>query len=158
MAPAIKQEEDASATVAQQEQMDIDETSEVEEQEEDEENSDEEMEEEPDLVVSADKVEIVGTHADPTAMTFCFKEEDHTLGNSLRHIINKNREVDFCGYSIPHPSEAKMNVRIQTSDKTTAVDALKTGLSDLLALVSHVRDTYAEDLAKKEYVEFEEIA
>lgn len=43
-------------------------------------------------------------------------------------------------------------------DKTTAVDALKTGLSDLLALVSHIRDTYAEDLAKKEYVEFEEIA
>lgn len=23
-------------------------------------------------------------------------------------------EVEFCGYSIPHPSEAKMNVRIQT--------------------------------------------
>jgi DNA-directed RNA polymerase I and III subunit RPAC2 len=26
-------------------------------------------------------------------------------------------QVDFCGYSIPHPSEAKMNVRIQTTGK-----------------------------------------
>jgi DNA-directed RNA polymerase I and III subunit RPAC2 len=58
MAPAIKKEDDHTATVDTEEQMDIDETSEVEEQEE-EENSDEEMDEEPDLVVSADKVEIV---------------------------------------------------------------------------------------------------
>ncbi|KAG2194303.1 DNA-directed RNA polymerase [Mucor mucedo] len=158
MAPALKEEDNTSATVDQQEEMDVDEASDIEEQEDDEENSDEDMDEEPDLVVSADKVEIVGTHGDPTAMTFCFKEEDHTLGNSLRHVINKNREVDFCGYSIPHPSEAKMNVRIQTTENTTAIDALKTGLSDLLDMVSHIRDSYAADLAKKEYVEFEEIA
>lgn len=84
--------------------------------------------------------------------------------------------VDFCAYSIPHPSEAKMNVRIQTTgknepnssqsarqlnktiEKTNAIDALKTGLSDLHDLVAHVRDTYEAELAKKEYVEFEEVA
>jgi hypothetical protein len=58
MAPALKKEDDHTASADTEEQMDIDETSEVEEQEE-EENSDEEMDEEPDLVVSADKVEIV---------------------------------------------------------------------------------------------------
>jgi DNA-directed RNA polymerase I and III subunit RPAC2 len=59
MAPARK-EEDKPVAVDQDEQMDVDETSEVEEQEEEEEeNSDEEMDEEPDLVVSADKIEIV---------------------------------------------------------------------------------------------------
>jgi DNA-directed RNA polymerase I and III subunit RPAC2 len=26
-------------------------------------------------------------------------------------------DVEFCGYSIPHPSEAKMNLRIQTYGK-----------------------------------------
>jgi DNA-directed RNA polymerase subunit L len=26
----------------------------------------------------------------------------------------KNPDVEFCGYSIPHPSEAKLNLRIQT--------------------------------------------
>ncbi|KAG1196427.1 hypothetical protein G6F35_012989 [Rhizopus arrhizus] len=136
--------------------MEVDSASEVEEIQE--ENSDEEMDEEPDVAISADKLEIVGSHGDPTALTFCFKNEDHTLGNSLRHVINKNRDVDFCGYSIPHPSEAKMNIRIQTTDKTTSIDALKTGLQNLYDMVAHVRSTYAEDLAKKEYVEFEEIA
>jgi DNA-directed RNA polymerase I and III subunit RPAC2 len=47
---------------------------------------------------------------------------------------------------------------MQFIDKTTALDALKTGLSDLYDLVAHVREAYAADLAKKEYVEFEEIA
>ncbi|RUS18097.1 hypothetical protein BC937DRAFT_89150, partial [Endogone sp. FLAS-F59071] len=46
---------------------------------------------------------------DETSMTFSLKDEDHTLGNALRP------EVDYCGYSIPHPSEAKMNIRIQTT-------------------------------------------
>ena len=26
-------------------------------------------------------------------------------------------DVEFCGYSIPHPSETKMNLRIQTYGK-----------------------------------------
>lgn len=40
--------------------------------------------------------------------------EDHTLGNSFRYVLAKNRKVDFVGYSIPHPSEMKLNMRIQT--------------------------------------------
>lgn len=59
MAPALKKEDDHTSSADREDQMEVDETSEVEEQEEEEENSDEEMDEEPDLVVSADKVEIV---------------------------------------------------------------------------------------------------
>ncbi|OAA43112.1 DNA-directed RNA polymerase I and III 14 KDA polypeptide [Metarhizium rileyi] len=39
-------------------------------------------------------------------------------------------DVEFCAYTIPHPSEPKMNIRIQTY-AGTAVDALKKGLADL---------------------------
>ncbi|KAK1245242.1 hypothetical protein MKX08_004871 [Trichoderma sp. CBMAI-0020] len=65
-----------------------------------------------------------------TAASFEFTDEGHTLGNALRYIIMKNPDVEFCAYSIPHPSEPKMNIRIQTYDGT-AVNALKKGLSDL---------------------------
>lgn len=54
-----------------------------------------------------------GTHA----ASFQIEQEDHTLGNSLRYFINKNPDVEFCGYTIPHPSETKMNIRIQTWGK-----------------------------------------
>ncbi|RYH12983.1 hypothetical protein EON65_36780 [archaeon] len=48
--------------------------------------------------------------------TFIFGNEDHTLGNAIRHILINRPETELCGYSVPHPYEPKMNVRLQTYD------------------------------------------
>ncbi|KAK8041849.1 DNA-directed RNA polymerase I and III polypeptide [Apiospora rasikravindrae] len=77
-----------------------------------------------------------------TAASFEFLEEGHTLGNALRYIIMKNPEVEFCAYSIPHPSEAKMNIRIQTYDTTTATAALEKGFQDLEDLCGVVSEKF----------------
>ncbi|KAI4848492.1 DNA-directed RNA polymerase I and III 14 KDA polypeptide [Aureobasidium sp. EXF-8845] len=77
-----------------------------------------------------------------TAASFEFTKEDHTLGNALRYIIMKNPDVEFCGYSIPHPSEAKMNLRIQTWDEVNVYDVLEKGLSDLMDLCDVVVDKF----------------
>ncbi|KXT01412.1 hypothetical protein AC578_9512 [Pseudocercospora eumusae] len=69
-----------------------------------------------------------------TAASFAFEKEDHTLGNALRYMIMKNPDVEFCGYSIPHPSEAVMNLRIQTWDGVSVFDVLRKGLEDLADL------------------------
>ena len=52
---------------------------------------------------------------DRTCATYTFKGEDHTLGNLLRYALIKNPDVEFCGYSITHPSENEMNLRLQTT-------------------------------------------
>ncbi|KAL4988995.1 DNA-directed RNA polymerase I and III 14 KDA polypeptide [Aspergillus falconensis] len=80
--------------------------------------------------------------ATDTAASFQFDGEGHTLGNALRYAIMKNPEVEFCGYTIPHPSESKMNVRIQTYDSTTAVEALEKGLDTLMDLCDVVTDKF----------------
>ncbi|MCJ1337455.1 RNA polymerase subunit AC19 [Bachmanniomyces sp. S44760] len=80
--------------------------------------------------------------ANETAASFEFEGEDHTLGNALRYVIMKNPEVEFCGYSIPHPSEAKMNVRIQTYDGTSVYDALEKGFDDLIDMCDVVADKF----------------
>ena len=49
---------------------------------------------------------------DPYNATYSFVEEDHTLGNIVRNQIVKNKHVDFCAYSMPHPSEQIVNVRV----------------------------------------------
>ncbi|OHW93565.1 DNA-directed RNA polymerase I and III 14 kDa polypeptide [Colletotrichum incanum] len=131
---------------------------EAEAQEESPEQEEEEEEEEP------QRVKILPGSTD-TAASFEFIDEGHTLGNALRYIIMKNNaafgvysrrvtdttpspDVEFCAYAIPHPSEAKMNIRIQTYDGT-AVAALQKGLKDLQAL----SDTVAEEFirAKEEF-------
>ena len=57
--------------------------------------------------------------------TYSFKNEDHTLGNLLRNQIIKNNHVSFCAYSVPHPSEPIMNVRIQCHEDGSGNDAKK---------------------------------
>ncbi|KAH6715330.1 DNA-directed RNA polymerase [Leptodontidium sp. MPI-SDFR-AT-0119] len=116
-----------------------------------EENGDEADAEKDDDVVSVfdeeQRIRILPGSSD-TAASFEFMKEDHTLGNSLRYIIMKNPDVEFCGYSIPHPSEALMNIRIQTYG-TTAVEALEKGLTDLMDLCDVVADKFCK--AREEY-------
>ncbi|KAJ5715121.1 uncharacterized protein N7483_012302 [Penicillium malachiteum] len=91
-----------------------------------------------------------------TAASFQFEGEGHTMGNALRYAIMKNPAVEFCGYTIPHPSDAKMHLRIQTTDSTTALEALNKGFADLMDLCDVVtekftvaRDQFNEDNSNK---------
>lgn len=93
----------------------------------------------------ADKIKLLpGSSDDGTAASFQILDEDHTVGNALRYIIMKNPEVEFCGYSIPHPSENKLNIRIQTYGNITAMEALHQGLDNLSELCTHVEETFSE--------------
>ncbi|KAJ6446366.1 DNA-directed RNA polymerase I and III polypeptide [Purpureocillium lavendulum] len=100
-----------------------------------EEDEDDEEEE-----VEAQRVKILPGSTD-TAASFEFIDEGHTLGNALRYVIMKNPDVEFCAYAIPHPSEPKMNIRIQTYEGL-AVDALKKGLVDLQEVCDVVADEF----------------
>lgn len=97
------------------------------------------------VIADTEKIKILpGMSSDGSAATFQIKEEDHTLGNSLRYMIMKNPDVEFCGYSIPHPSEALMNVRIQTYGDITAIEAFQKGLKDLKDMCDHVEDKFRQ--------------
>ncbi|KAH7117150.1 putative DNA-directed RNA polymerases I and III 16 kDa polypeptide [Dendryphion nanum] len=112
-----------------------------------------------DVQVDRDRIRVL-TGATETAASFQFDNEDHTLGNALRYIIMKNPDVEFCGYSIPHPSEAKMNIRIQTYvqpqtnasnaiDGVSVYDVLEKGLKDLEDLCDVVLDKFS--VAREEF-------
>ena len=56
----------------------------------------------------------------------------------------QNPNVQFCGYSIPHPAEDQMFIRIQTNDSTTAQEALKKGLRDLKEMCQTTKKMFNE--------------
>ena len=84
---------------------------------------------------------------DLSSATYAFVGEDHTLGNLVRNQIVKNKHVEFCAYSVPHPSEAVCNVRIQlaqgSDDTAESVDTNKV-LKASLKRVSRVCDALTE--------------
>lgn len=58
--------------------------------------------------------ELRGTGS-PTSRTFVLGDEDHTLGNALRHVLINDAHVDFAGYCVPHPSEPVVHIRVQSN-------------------------------------------
>ena len=82
-----------------------------------------------------------------TSATFIFGNEDHTLGNALRHILIQRPETDFCGYSVPHPYEPKMHIRLQTNN-LPSIQILKAGLKDLEETANILDDKFIEALGK----------
>ena len=79
--------------------------------------------------------------------TFCIQDEDHTLGNSLRHVMMQDENVSFCGYSMPHPSEPKLHMRVQTSGKKGANEVLEAGIQTLSDMCDHVISVADESIA-----------
>jgi len=59
-------------------------------------------------------------------------------------------EVALCGYSLPHPSEPEMHLRIQlvpgASAVVTPAEMLKKGLNDIVSMCDHVEDTFNQEL------------
>jgi DNA-directed RNA polymerase I and III subunit RPAC2 len=92
------------------------------------------------------KLEVV--HADSSfATTFAIWEEDHTLGNLLRHMLTLDEHVTFCGYTMPHPSLSKFHIRIQTDGSKTALEALREGLSNVRQAAEYVRERFQEEVS-----------
>jgi len=83
--------------------------------------------------------------AQASCMTFSVRGEDHTLGNALRFMLCQRRDVEFAGYSIPHPMLDEMNIRLQCHSRP-AVVVLKEAVGDARELFEHVRSTYQSAL------------
>ena len=68
--------------------------------------------------------------------TYTFTNEDHTLGNCLRSILTNNPDVEMAGYSIVHPSENRMNIRIQGQNCDAAMASALTDLQGMSKTLS----------------------
>ena len=83
----------------------------------------------------------VDSGGDQASATFTLHNEDHTMGNTLRYMLNKNPAVSFVGYSVPHPAEAKMNLRLQTVGPP-ATEVLLDSLKTVHQVGEHVLATF----------------
>ena len=96
-------------------------------------------------------LKIVGEADDEAARTYVFRGEDHTLGNALRHVLMRQKDVEFCGYSVPHPSEPFVHVRLQTTGapaRAVLDDGLKQlgGICDALGELDEGVELYKQTL------------
>ncbi|KAK0480635.1 RBP11-like subunits of RNA polymerase [Armillaria novae-zelandiae] len=126
----------------------------------------------PKVQISALPLQMSGASEDMSAATYKIHDESHTIGNVLRWMIMKkyvsylndgppdvrivSPKVEFCGYSVPHPSENFIHVRIQMYDHLSSLTALLTALDDLDALCSTIDTAYRSSIQTDTYERWEE--
>lgn len=91
------------------------------------------------------KIEILdaeGYSEDPSCLTLILREEDHTIGNSLKHILCRMKDVEFCGYNVPHPLEDKILLRLQTKEGIVAGNVLLEALGHLETVFASIREKF----------------
>merc|ERR1719483_139517 len=59
-----------------------------------------------------------------------------------------NPRVLFVGYTIPHPAEDQMHLRIQTVEDYPAQTALKTALVDLKSMTNLTKSKFQEEIKR----------
>ncbi|KAE9590259.1 hypothetical protein Lal_00028075 [Lupinus albus] len=84
-----------------------------------------------------------GSFTDQSKSTFSLVDEDHTFANSVRFTLNQDPRVTFVGYSIPHPSDNRVNIRVQTTGDP-AREVLKDGSQELMRMCQNVRSTFGK--------------
>ncbi|KAH9478378.1 DNA-directed RNA polymerases I and III subunit RPAC2 [Psilocybe cubensis] len=103
------------------------------------------------MAEAVEKIKLLKSSADLSAATYQIHDESHTIGNSLRWMLMKNPKVEFCGYSVPHPSENVINVRIQMYDNASSIDALISALEELDKVCEAVEDGYLASLREDKF-------
>lgn len=85
-------------------------------------------------------------------------EEDHTLMNVMKWVLSNNfigEEIEFCGYTIPHPSDnvAHLTVQFLNEEKQqpqNVLDAVKDSLECINSIGKKLLD--AADRAECEWL------
>ncbi|XRB15194.1 DNA-directed RNA polymerases I and III subunit RPAC2 [Pseudoscourfieldia marina] len=95
-----------------------------------------------------EKADVVGDAGDDSMATFALLDETHTLGNAVRFLLNGNTNVDFCGYSVPHPSDHVVHVRVQTTGEISAKQALIDAGNQLVDVCDALESSFDVALAQ----------
>lgn len=93
------------------------------------------------------RIQIYPDEKVPDAVVIHVWLEDHTLGNSLRMELLRNKEVLFVGYKVPHPYNHMLEFRIQTLPTTTPEKVIKHAIKNLRGECKSMLEQFDEQVA-----------
>lgn len=108
---------------------------------------------------------VKGGKDSPHNRTFVIGDEDHTIGNALRHVLTQDESVGYTGYSVPHPSEPYVHIRVQTvapkgrriEEASPAIEAFKSACTTLMdqceVALERLEQLFPEVKADREKIE-----
>ncbi|KAJ2690194.1 DNA-directed RNA polymerase II core subunit [Coemansia spiralis] len=92
------------------------------------------------------KIDIIKDPKMVNCMQFNIQREDHTVANILRYRILQHPQVLFAAYRMPHPLEYFVELKVQTTAKTTPIVVMKEALESLMLEYGNIRSAFGNEL------------
>ncbi|KAJ2802711.1 DNA-directed RNA polymerase II core subunit [Coemansia guatemalensis] len=102
------------------------------------------------LPEGARKIDISKDAKMANCVIFNIQREDHTVANILRYKLLQNSQVLFAAYRMPHPLEHHVELKVQTTSRTTPVDVMKEAIELLMQDYGNIRSAFDNELFRME--------
>ncbi len=77
-----------------------------------------------------------------------YTNEDHTLGNTLRHYLLQHPNVTLAGYRITHPLKNEMTVTVITDGTKSVYEVVNDSLDQLSTICDDLQVQISSQLSK----------
>ncbi|KAI9503632.1 DNA-directed RNA polymerase II core subunit [Coemansia spiralis] len=98
----------------------------------------------------ARKIEITKDPKMPNCLLFKIQREDHTIANILRYKLLKHPQVLFSAYRAPHPLEYYVELKVQTTSRTTPINVMLEAIQSLMLEYGNIRSAFDNELFRLE--------
>jgi DNA-directed RNA polymerase II subunit RPB11 len=78
------------------------------------------------------KVQLAPDTLTPNTVLLTLNREDHTLGNLICSALQRDPNVVFAGYKLPHPLEHHVLIRVQTERRHSPVEVVQRCIERLI--------------------------
>jgi DNA-directed RNA polymerase II subunit RPB11 len=85
-------------------------------------------------------VEIEG---DVLVAIYTMGDEDHGIGQLLRHQMQKDKRISFVAYTIPHPLEAKLKLRFHIHPSLDPITILNDNINLITENLGHLQSLFS---------------
>ncbi|KAJ2358864.1 DNA-directed RNA polymerase II core subunit [Coemansia erecta] len=100
------------------------------------------------LPEGARKIELLKDSKMANCIQFNIQREDHTIANLLRYKLLQHPQVLFAAYRQPHPLEYYVELKVQTTSRTTPVDVMREVIESLMLEYGNIRSAFDNELLR----------
>ncbi|KAJ2313874.1 hypothetical protein H4S02_013349 [Coemansia sp. RSA 2611] len=94
------------------------------------------------------KIEVVKDSKMANCVQFNIQREDHTLANLLRYKLLAHPQVLFAAYRQPHPLEYFVELKVQTTARSSPIDAVRESIEALTLEYGNIRSAFDDELLR----------
>jgi len=85
--------------------------------------------------------------SNPYAGVISYTDEDHTLGNTLRHYLLQHPNVPLAAYRMTHPLKNEMTVSVVTDNTKSVPEVVNETLDQLVILCEDLQSQLSRQLS-----------